>query len=482
MNRREALAFGAIGLSGVGFLGATGTAEASDSPTARLAGPIQVPVNEKVVFDASKSTAVGGEIAEYRWITPDGGKGQLDKSGETITYEFSETGDNGMQVSVEDENGNTDFEALRIEVIENGPVPALNGPDAVEAGESASVSVDFDRTDVSEIVDYEWTVTRESDGKTIAEASGPDELGIDFAPEEQRTYYTVEGVFVNDAGVKAIGTHILETAPHPIAKLDGATKVPVNEPVTFDARRSTHSDSSTEIVEYHWSAQHTGELNKSGATVTHEFTETGDTGVQVTVEDENGHTDSEAIRVEVTEDGPVPALNGSDAVDVGESTSVGIDFSRVDPSTIDTYEWTVTRESDGKTIAEASGSDELDISFTPEQHTYYTVEGVFTDETGVEGIGTHVLIAAPHPVAKLDGPQEVTVGEEVTFDASGSRHDDGTIEEYRWYVQNEGELNENGDTLTYTFTETGYTGVEVTVEDENGYTDSEAMRVNVTSN
>lgn len=294
------LAAGAIGLSGIGLLGASGTVAAESSPTARLAGPIQVPVGEEVTFDASQSTP-DDELVEYRWITPNDGR--LDKSGSTITHEFTEqAGDNGIQVTVEDEQGNTDFTAMRVRVVEDGPVPALIGPDATDVGDRAYVAVDAERVDVGTIEEYEWTVTRESDGETIAEVSGSDELGIGFTPEEQDTYYTVEGVLVDEDGNETIGTHVLQTAPHPIAVLEGPEEVTVGEEVTFRADDSKHSADDGTIDEYRWYVQGEGEADENGDTLTYTFTETGYTGVEVTVTDENGYTDSEAMRVNVTSD------------------------------------------------------------------------------------------------------------------------------------------------------------------------------------
>lgn len=443
-----------------------------------------MPAGEAVTFDASHSTSSNGEITAYDWFTSNGDPGA---TGPTFTRTFSEPGRVGVQVTVEDENGNTDLEAIRVEVTNGGPALALEGPEAVPAGESATVGVDLQGTDLGRAANFEWTVTRGRDsyGETVAQTEGADELEISFTPGQEDTYYTVEGTVTDENGQRGIATHILKTAPQPVARLEGPKQVPTNESVTFDASQSTPGDSSGEIVDYRWHTSNTDEIDESGRTVAHTFTETGRAAVQVTVEDENGYTATEAVRIEVTDDGPVPAFNGPDAVSPGSNANVGIDPSRTNLWGLSTIEWTVTRESDGKTIAQTQGKDELSVSFTPTQKdTYYTVEGVLIDENGRNGIGTHVVKTAPQPEADVelvepDRLEEISVGDEVTFEEAASHEDDSVrIVDYRWITSNM-DTSETGKKFTHTFAETGRVGVQLTVEDENGNTDSTAIRVDV---
>ena len=70
------------------------------------------------------------------------------------------------------------------------------------------------------------------------------------------------------------------------------------------------------------------------------------------------------------------------------------------------------------------------------------------------------------PVADAGTDQTVFVGEEVTFNGSGSYDPDGTIENYEWYFEDG--FTESGITVTHTFIAEGIYTVILTVTDDDG--------------
>jgi outer membrane protein assembly factor BamB len=67
-------------------------------------------------------------------------------------------------------------------------------------------------------------------------------------------------------------------------------------------------------------------------------------------------------------------------------------------------------------------------------------------------------------------PQDPSVGEQVTFDASNSRDPDGTVTRYDWDIDGDGEFEANGSRVSHTFTSPGTAEVTLRIRDEDGRT------------
>ncbi len=100
----------------------------------------------------------------------------------------------------------------------------------------------------------------------------------------------------------------------------------------------------------------------------------------------------------------------------------------------------------------------------------YTVTLTVTDEDGLTDTDTvAVVIGAnnlPLPVAAA--PESPSVGEEVTFDASGSSDEGGEIVQYEWDFDGNGTYDATGVTATHTYTAEGTYHVTLRVTDNLG--------------
>ncbi|WP_340104875.1 PKD domain-containing protein [Rhodohalobacter sp. 8-1] len=76
-------------------------------------------------------------------------------------------------------------------------------------------------------------------------------------------------------------------------------------------------------------------------------------------------------------------------------------------------------------------------------------------------------------------PSTPTVGETLTFDASGSGDLDGTIVEYRWDFDNNGQTEATGQTTSFSFSKVGDKLVTLTVVDDDGATGSATETIEV---
>ena len=80
-------------------------------------------------------------------------------------------------------------------------------------------------------------------------------------------------------------------------------------------------------------------------------------------------------------------------------------------------------------------------------------------------------------------PSSLTVGEEVTFDASDSTDSDGSIASYAWDFDGDGETDATGSTATttHTYSEAGTYSATLTVTDDEGATDTATKTITVES-
>lgn len=83
---------------------------------------------------------------------------------------------------------------------------------------------------------------------------------------------------------------------------------------------------------------------------------------------------------------------------------------------------------------------------------------------------------APH-ASIIAYPEDVSVGETVTFDGTGSSDPDGDEIEFIWTI--DGTMTTHEPNFTYSFTESGTHTIVLQVKDENGNYDTETVLLDV---
>lgn len=245
--------------------------------------------------------------------------------------------------------------------------------------------------------------------------------------------------------------------------------------VTFDA--SDSSDPDGEIISYDWEVN--GESIEGGKTAEHTFDSAGEWEVKLTVRDDEGEDDSKTELLYVDTDSnqnpeaeisTTPEANGG-TVTIEAGNEVDFDGSgSSDPDgSIESYEWDF---GDG----EGTKKGEV-VSHTYEKAGDYTTKLTVTDDAyGRDSATVEVEVEAEDLLASFTWePETPEVGEEVTFDASGSA---GQIETYEWDL-GDGEGTGNGRTISYSYDEAGDYQVELTVTDEYGSVDSVTEEISV---
>jgi PKD repeat protein len=199
----------------------------------------------------------------------------------------------------------------------------------------------------------------------------------------------------------------------------------------------------------------------------------GDHIVTLTVMDGAGHVSAAACTVEVLADAAPVASAGPDQ-EVDEDTLVTFDGAgSSDDLGVLNWTWTIT-----PTSAVMYGESP---EYTFSEPGVYTVELVVTDTVGQESeidTMTVTVLDVTDPTADAGADQEVSFGEEVTFDGSDSS-DNVDIASYEWTFDDVGPETLTGATPAYTFTAPGDYTVTLTVADSAGNEDSDTMVVTV---
>jgi PKD repeat protein len=245
-------------------------------------------------FDGNGSTDIDGSIDSWSWDFGDGNSG----SGSLASHEFAADGQYTVQLTVTDDRNAENSAFVSIEVL---AAPPNQPPQAefsyectdLECRFEASQSVDSDGT----VVSWSWTF---GDGAT---ATGPAPMHRYAGAGD----YTVRLVVSDDEGAadQRIRTVIPEAAnASPNARFTVSCD---NTVCLFDASGS--SDPDGRVVSYEWTLGD-GSIH-SGFSFEHDYGQSGDYSVVLTVRDEDGAEDSRSRTLSVEEaHRPVIVLTG----------------------------------------------------------------------------------------------------------------------------------------------------------------------------
>jgi KaiC/GvpD/RAD55 family RecA-like ATPase/PKD repeat protein len=241
----------------------------------------------------------------------------------------------------------------------------------------------------------------------------------------------------------------------------------VNETVTFNA--STSYDPDGNIVSYIW--DYGDGFNETGMIVKHAYTMEGNYTVTLTVTDDDGFTDSYSKLLKITSY-PVAAFTYSPSSPlVNHTVTFNASSSTPDGGTIVSYFWNF---GDGTNINETNP-----ITY----HTYnttgtFTVTLNVTDSEGLWDTESKFITVRKYPIASFTFfPEAPLVNESVTFDASLSTPDGGTIISYIWDFGDG--ANGTGVIITHTYASVGRYNVSLTVIDNDGHVGSTSHTLTV---
>jgi PKD repeat protein len=254
--------------------------------------------------------------------------------------------------------------------------------------------------------------------------------------------------------------------------------------ITFDGSGSDDPDGR--ITEYLWDLGN-GET-RNGRTVNWTYTNPNTYHVTLTVTDDVGAKSSASTTATVgAEDQPPVADGGGDPS--GEYTGtagVPVQFDgsgSTDDVGIASYRW---NWGDGSNTSEDGTT--VDPTHTYEFGGFYTVTFTITDTVGQEDkdyVTVDIADSGNQPPVADAGPSvDGVVGEEVSFDASGSEDPDGEITRYDWnFGDGTGFRTDLGPTPSYTYSRPDTYTVTVIVPDPDDpeVSDSDTTTANIVS-
>jgi PKD repeat protein len=432
------------------------------------ADPTTAYVGEDVVFDVDVSFTtyvyeVLGEIS-YSWDFTDGST-DTDKE---PTHAFSAEGTYDVVVTATHDDGEYDTCTVTVEVIENV---------------DPSLTCDFDGTTgtVDEALDL--SVTASDDGTIESYDWDFGDGNIDLTTTESTTNtYTAEGTYTVDVTVtddygatnSCSGTVTIEAAG--VAPEVDCSVLPtegtVDEEITLEVDAT---DSDGTVVAYSWDfGDGNVDLTTTDST-TNTYIAEGTYTITVEVSDDDLNTATCSQDIEITEevvvDNEEPTVScdliPSDAV-VGEEFALEVEAEDSD-GTIVSYDWDF-----GDGNAETTTDDSTTYTYGSPAGSYI-VEVTVTDDDGATAscsttVEVQELVANEVPTAVCNGPYEGIVGEDVTFDATGSEDTDGTIVSYDWDFGDSTGQTTTDETVDYAYEEAGEYTVVLTVTDDAGDT------------
>jgi ABC-type transport system substrate-binding protein/PKD repeat protein len=262
---------------------------------------------------------------------------------------------------------------------------------------------------------------------------------------------------------------------NPTADAGDDQEVNVGSTVTFDGSGTDN----VAIVSYTWTFYDGVTRTLTGESPSYLFDAIDDYTVRLRVEDAAGNFAEDTMLVVVADLEDPVADAGTDQT-VTEGATVTFAGSGTDNVAIVSYTWAF--DYDGSEVTRTGTAPTFDFVIPG----VYVVTLTVADEAGNEGTDTVTItveaapVANEAPVADAGDDQPVTVGDEVTFDGSGSSDSDGTIDNYTWsFTYNAVAKEIYGESATFDFDIVGTYEVTLTVTDDDDATDTDTMTVTV---
>jgi PKD repeat protein len=406
-------------------------------------------------FIGTGSIDPDGEIASYTWDFGDGASA----SGPRVSHAYQKPGTYTVRLTVRDDTGHAqalDYDEAQV-VINAQPV-AEAGPDALVApGRSVTLSAAGSFDPDGQIVSYRWNF---SDSDEVIEAL-----------EATRTFES-PGVFeaqltvVDDSGATndVAQDQVTIRVNHSPVAIPGDDLISPESKITFDGSASTDPDGDS--LTYLWDFGD-GTSVKSGARVTHTYSEGGTYPVILTVDDGTGLPNARAsgAKTVTINRAPVAVAGGHRTVCAGDI--VVFDGSQSDDPEggLLRYKWDF---GDGTT------AEGVNPTKTYKVGALYPVTLTVQDDSGLPG-SSHAdrvtVTVIESPIAAAGPDQTVCVNTEVRFDGSGSSDSDGVVNRFSWDFGN-GSIG-GGQRPSHIYDQPGTYRVVLTIEgDESGQCDN----------
>lgn len=410
--------------------------------------PLIVAPEQRITFDASRSSDPDGQIASYQWTSSDG----FESSDITFTHAFTEPGIYTVSLTVADGSDMANSQARDQVTVRVNQPPR---PVIAEVPNTCATTITFDASASTDPdgdpLHFEWDF-----GDQAVTGSGQTPIHTFSGSGTYPIFLTVDdGTDVANA-TATTSTTVTINAP-PIADAGGNMTVCAGDIVLFDGSRSEDPESG--LLNFQWNLGNG--TTSTGVNPTHVYKKGGIYTVTLTVSDDSGlscnsDTDQMVIRVvdsPIAEAGPDQTVCANTKVEFDGSQSWDAD------GVVNRFQWDFD---DGTVVGGATPTH----TFT--QAGVYRVRLTITgdrvgdcDNTDSDEV---IITVYDAPVAHIDARTKAAVAEPVTFDGTQSvASDDGSINIIAWQWDFGDSITTEGSTVTHAYLKPGVYPVSLTV-------------------
>lgn len=427
-------------------------------PTADFTvSPSTVKVNQTALFNASLSSDLDGNIVKYAWDFGDGNTALGAIAGHVYTI----FGNHTISLTVTDNDGLNDTKTSSILVIDHPTASFTFAPTSPVVGEL----VDFDSSSSlpngGSIVSYVWDFGNGHTG--VGQTTG--------------TIYTTPGQYVvvlnvtNDAGLWDTETKNVTVKEPPSAYFTYSPGLPlVNQQIVFNASLSNPNVGN--ITAFYWNF---GDgTNGSGSVLTHSYSSFGNYSVTLLVTNSEGVNNSLTLTVRVL---CTPICNFTWApqqICAHKTVTFNASASYDSDGSIVSYRWDF---GDGN----VTNSTNPILSHIYATFGTYLLNFTVTDNNDLSDSRQAYVTVFEAPTADFSVyPLNLRISQNVTFNATSSTPNGGTILQYKWNFADN--TTDEGAIVQHMFATAGTYDVTLTVIDSEGLNATVNQDVNVTAN
>jgi len=414
---------------------------------------------ETTTFNGSLSTDEVGNISSYTWSVSNLAIDSFSGEGNQIwNVNFAEYGNGTVTLNVTDNDRVWNTTSENISVYAR-PVPQFtSSPAQPFRNETITFNASDSSDEDGEITNYQWDLNGNG---SYTDATG----NVSTANFSSYGNHTIGLKITDDDSIAATLRKNVTVYVPPVANFSFDPAIPViNETVTFNASLSTDLDSN--ITTYTWRVDGIccGSCGGPSQLFWSNFSQPGNHSVKLTVEDEDGLTDSLTKNVSVNYRPDANFTFNPPSPRPDQNVTFNASLSNDRDGSITNYAWDLNGNG---SYTDASGEV---VVYNYSQEGNYTVSLNITDNEDAWRVATRDLtIKNELPVANFTySPQEPDTRDTVTFDASQSLDPDGQIVNYRWDTNQDGNYSdESGVTFSKRFESWGTYTISLNITDDN---------------
>ncbi len=446
-----------------------------------LVYPFEVYEDREFSLDGSSSTDVEADLdeLEYRFLM-DGSILRNWSADPEIDLSIEDSGQHQIVLEVKDLDGGKGSDSINISVLEKEPVAVLSGPGTLFEDQPARYfgNGSFDTPSDQDTLTYAWFV----DGEKVEDSTGK-VLDISFPDSGTHSLVLVvtddSGFTSPDgSGRKEILINVMNKPP--LARVEGASSVPVMERITLSATGTSDTPSDLPTLDYEWDTDGDGEIDSNGSTVSFAPEIEGDLQVMLRVTDDDGDRSTVFHEILVENIAPEPYFTIPFEVREDEEINVSIEDSWDSPGDLKDLDITWTLDD----LLIGRGWDLTYLSI-PLSGLHYLNVSAMDDQGEVGTFSSGIEVVNPVPSVELSGiPLEVDVGE--SFTAFGYKSTDNPSDipylTFEWFVNGQLQQDKREKNASFSFDSPGKRIIALRVTDDDGDSYTLDLKVEVREN